>query len=71
MIGDGQWVTLQGDLLPYMLQGMQECWKHGYLSRSTDLADYRIGGLCMGWEITGLDDAAMALRGLRATATLK
>jgi hypothetical protein len=71
VIGDGKWVTLQGDLLPYMLQGMQECWKHGYLSRSTDLADYRIGGLCMGWEITGLDDAAMALRGLRATATLK
>ncbi len=71
VVAAGDWVTVEGDLLPHMLAGLQECWRNGYLSASQDLADYRIGGCVVGWEVTGLNDCAIAVQGLRATATLK
>lgn len=58
-----------GDLLPHIVSGLREAWKQGYLSASQKLADYRIGGLVLGWEVTGLNDVAIAVRDLRATAT--
>ncbi|MCF7818172.1 MAG: hypothetical protein K9M54_09850 [Kiritimatiellales bacterium] len=71
VVADGEWVPIAGDLMPYIVAGLQECWKRGCLEDSRDLADYRFGGVVMGWEVTGLNDVAMAVKGLRATATLK
>lgn len=71
VVADGEWVDIRGDLMPYIRAGLRECWKRGYLTDSKDLTDYRLGGLVMGWEVTGLNDVAMAVKGLRATATLK
>ena len=71
VVADGEWVNIAGDLQPHIIAGLKECWTRGYLCDSQDLADYRIGGLVLGWEVTGLNDVAIAVKGLRATATLK
>jgi len=68
VVVSGQWVDIGGDLLPHITAGLGEAWRRGYLPASTNLADYRVGSVVMGWEIPGLNDAAMAFKGLRATA---
>ncbi len=70
VVADGRWVTVRGDILPHILAGLREAWKRGYLPASQNLSDYRIGSLVMGWEIPGLNDAAVAFKNLRATATV-
>ncbi len=71
VVADGAWVTVAGDLLPHILAGLREGWRLGYLADSHELADYRFGGCVIGWEVTGLNDCAIAIQGLRATAALK
>ena len=71
IVAAGDWVRVNGDLLPHIIAGLQDCWRHGFLPDSQNLADYRIGGLVLGWEVTGLNDVAIAVKGMRATATLK
>lgn len=71
VVAGGDWVTVEGDLLPHVMAGLQEGWRRGYLADSHDLADYRFGNCVVGWEVTGLNDCAIAVQGLRATATLK
>ena len=41
------------------------------LAGSHEMSDYRIGNAILGWEVTGLNDAAMAVKDLHAVATLK
>ncbi len=60
----GQWVTFDGDLLPEMLDGLRTAWGRGFLKDSRDLADYRIGGMNMGWEVPGLFDVEVQVRNL-------
>jgi hypothetical protein len=64
----GQWVTFQGDLLPALLKGLQAAWERGFLKDSRDLADYRPAGLCVGWEVPGVFDVAVQIRGLSLRA---
>lgn len=68
VVGAGEWVGVRGDLLPHVRTGLREAWGRGYLSASTNEADYRIGGVVLGWEVTGLNDVAMAVRGLSLRA---
>lgn len=68
VVGAGEWVDVRGDLLPHVRAGLREAWGRGHLSASTNEADYRIGGVMMGWEVTGLNDVAMAVRGLSLRA---
>lgn len=71
VVAEGRWVDIRGDLLPHVVAGLEEAWKRGYLPASTNMADYRVSSVVMGWEIPGLNDAAMAVKGLRATAVLR
>lgn len=71
IVAKGDWVPVTGDLLPHILAGLQESWKRGYLTDSRELTDYKIGGAVLGWEVTGLNDVAIAVKGLRAKAMLK
>ena len=68
--GSGQWVTIRGDLYPHMVEGLKTAWQRGFLVESRSLDDYYVGGFVLGFEVTGLNDIAFALRGLRATAWL-
>jgi hypothetical protein len=55
----GEWKRIRGDLLPHIKAGLQEAWRQGYLTNSFDYADYKIGGMNMGWEVPGLSDVSM------------
>jgi len=71
IVAKGNWVTVRGDLLPHIRAGLEECWKRGFLPDSKNPADYRIGGIFLGWEIPGLNDAAVAVKNLSLIATEK
>jgi len=71
VVAGGTWVSVTGDLLPHIIAGLKECWRRGFLPDSQSLADYRIGGCAIGWEVTGLNDVAIAIKGLKAEAVLK
>ena len=71
VVAKGNWVAIRGDVLPHLRAGLAECWKRGFLPDSKDPADYRIGGLVLGWEIPGLNDAAAAVKNLSLRATAK
>ena len=65
---DGEWVEIDADLLPFMLEALKNAWERGYLGDSHDLNDYRLGGMNMGWEITGPIDTAVQVKGLNFEA---
>ena len=65
---DGEWVTLDHDLLPLMRESLESAWSAGYLLDSKWPADYQLAGMNLGWEVTGPLDVAMQVRGLSLTA---
>lgn len=60
----GDWVRVDRDLRPLLVEALGEAWRLGYLKDSQDLADYRLTTLNLGWEVPGLSRVAIALRGL-------
>ncbi len=71
VVAKRNWVAVHGDILPHIRAGLAECWKRGFLPDSRDQADYRIGGVFFGWEVPGLNDAAMAVKNLSLVAAAK
>ncbi len=71
IVGNGKWVDVHGNLLPHVIAGLNAAWASGFLPASKDAKDYHVSSTYLGWEIPGLNDAAMAVKGLRAAATLK
>ncbi|MEA1951341.1 MAG: hypothetical protein U9N87_08150, partial [Planctomycetota bacterium] len=69
-IADGNWMSVSGDLLPHMKAALDTAWSNGILLDSQDYADYRIGGVNMGWEMMGLNDASMQIRNYNVVANV-
>ncbi len=67
---DGDWVTIEKDLLPLIVEGLETAWRRGFLKDSRQLSDYRLGGMNTGWEVTGPLDVEMQLAGLKLDAVL-
>lgn len=65
----GHWVAFEVDLLPHAIAALNEAWRLGYLPDSHDLADYKPGGMNLGWEAPGLNIVSIAIRNLRLTAS--
>ncbi|MBW2701222.1 MAG: hypothetical protein JRF33_10420 [Deltaproteobacteria bacterium] len=63
-LADEAWHRLHEDLLPHILDALQEAWDRGYLPHSHNLSDYYIGGMNLGWEIPGLNNAELQIRNL-------
>ena len=61
---DGQWVTLEKDLLPLMHEALATAWAAGFLPGSKSRDDYFIGGMNLGWELPGTFDVEMQIRNL-------
>lgn len=59
-----QWVSLDVDIYPHVLIALQEAWSLGYLVDSQNIADYKIGSMNIGWEVTGLNQVDMKIRDL-------
>jgi hypothetical protein len=68
---DGQWVTIDADLLPLIRKGLQCAWDRGFLKGSHDAADYHLVSMNMGWEVTGPVDVEMQIKGLKLEAVLR
>ncbi len=68
---DGEWVTIEKDILPLVREGLKTAWRRGYLGDSREMADYRLGGMNTGWEVTGPLDVAMQVGGLRLEAVVE
>lgn len=61
---DGEWITIERDLLPLMKEALRKAWQKGFLSDSRDMQDYHLGGMNLGWEVTGTWTVAMQVKGL-------
>jgi hypothetical protein len=65
---DGEWVSIDRDLLPLMRDSLEAAWSAGFLKDSRRPDDYQLTGMNMGWEVTGPLDVAMQVRGLSLAA---
>ncbi len=70
-ITSGEWVTYAADLLPLAKRALREAWRRGFLKDSRNVGDYRLGGMNMGWEVTGNNHVEMQIRGLGLRARRK
>ncbi len=68
---DQDWVTIEKDLLPMMLQGLQAAWQAGFLKDSKSLEDYCVSGMNLGWEVPGAFDVEMQYRDLSLQVTTR
>lgn len=66
---DREWLVIDHDLLPRMRAGLAAAWQRGFLKDSQALADYRLTGMNLGWELPGIFDVAMQVRNLRLRVT--
>jgi hypothetical protein len=65
-----QWVALDVDLLPHIVQGLREAVKREYLKDSGP-HDYAVANMNLGWEIPGTFDAAVQVQDFEVLAVLK
>lgn len=61
---DREWVVVDKDLVPMLRESLESAWKAGFLTESRDLADYGLTSINLGWEVPGLLDVTMRVRGL-------
>ncbi|MBE0540925.1 MAG: hypothetical protein IH623_06030 [Verrucomicrobia bacterium] len=66
---DGQWVRFAKELLPLMREGLAAGWQRGFMAGSRDMADYRVTGIVIGWEMPGIFDVELQLRNLSLRTT--
>lgn len=64
-----EWITIDKDLLPLMREGLEYAWSRNFLKESQSLADYRIAGMNMGWEVPGILDVDLQIRRLSLKAS--
>ncbi len=60
----GNWIQARVDLLPYAKAALDTAWANGFINESTDFTDYKIGGMNMGWELTGMNIATIGVNGI-------
>jgi hypothetical protein len=65
----GEWLNLHIDILPLMVEALERAWSRGLCNSSTNLADYRIGGMNIGWEVPGLSSVSAQIKDLSLLAT--
>ena len=61
---DREWIRVDKELRPLFLEALETAWQRDFLLESRDLADYRITGMNLGWEVPGLFDVEMRVRDL-------
>lgn len=60
----GNWVHVEGDILPYAKEALNEAASRGYFSAGVNLNDFYIGGMNIGFEITGLNTTTIQFKNL-------
>jgi hypothetical protein len=69
-VHDGEWVSIDRDVLPLIMEGLRTARQHGHLKLSREIDDFRLGGFNIGWELPGTLDVSMQFRDLSIEATL-
>ena len=59
-VHSGSIVHVTGDMMPFVRLGLQAAVERGYLN-STDLSKYYVGGMNIGWEVTGLNNGTIEI----------
>lgn len=62
-VHSGSIVHVSGDMMPFVRLGLQAAVERGFLN-STDLKKYYVGGMNIGWEMTGLNDGTIEIGAL-------
>ena len=62
-----RWVKFNGDVLPFAKRAVQLAYEKGLL-KSQNLSDYSIGGVNIGYELTGLNIGAFQFKNLSVRA---
>ena len=65
----GEWLNIHTNILPLMVEALQRAWSRGLCNSSTNLADYRIGNMNIGWEVPGLSAVSAQFKDLSLLAT--
>ena len=68
---DREWIRIDKELMPLFQEALETAWQRGFLTESRDLADYRITGMNLGWEVPGLFDVEMQVRDLSLEVAAK
>jgi hypothetical protein len=58
------WIGVDKELRPRFLEALETAWQRGFLRETRALSDYRVTGMNLGWEVPGLFDVEMQVRGL-------
>ncbi len=61
---DSPWIQVQADILSELKEAYHQARQRGYIP-NTRFEDLYVGGMNTGWEIPGVYDARMDIRGLR------
>lgn len=64
---DRGWIRLDKDLRPLLVEALEMAWQRGFLTESRNLGDYCLAGMNLGWEVPGIFDVEMQVRGLSLT----
>ncbi|MBM4156343.1 MAG: hypothetical protein FJ221_15130 [Lentisphaerae bacterium] len=65
----GARLGIQTNILPLMVEALERTWSRGVCNSSTNLADYKIGGMNIGWEVPGLSAVSAQFKDLSLKAT--
>lgn len=63
-MNEGEWVSVQGDLFPFIQDGFTFARNRGYIHPDSRPEDFYIASLTLGWEVPGLFDVAIQLKDL-------
>lgn len=64
----GEWVQFHGDILPYAQKAVEIAYEEGLVA-SGRLHDYTVGGMNIGYELTGLNISTFQFRNLSLKAS--
>lgn len=65
----GEWLSIHTNILPLMVEALERAWSRGLCNASTNLADYTIGSMNIGWEVPGLSSVSAQVKDLSLLAT--
>ncbi len=65
----GEWLDIHTNILPLMVEALERAWSRGLCNTSTNLADYKIGSMNIGWEVPGLSSVSAQFKDLSLLAT--
>lgn len=68
-LNNGDWVQYSKDIYPFIIKGLQEAKKQGYLENDNP-KEYTLTTMNLGWEMPGTYDGSLEIKNLSLNATV-